>query len=87
MGIFREYDIRGIVETDLTPDVVEKIGRAYATLARERGVKKVAVGRDGRLTSPDLRNQLITGLTGAGVDVVDIGLCATSDVVLCLVSS
>ena len=77
MGIFREYDIRGIVETDLTPDVVEKIGRAYATLARERGVKKVAVGRDGRLTSPDLRTQLIAGLTGAGVDVVDLGLCAT----------
>ncbi len=77
MGIFREYDIRGIVETDLTPEVVEKIGRAYATLARERGVKKVAVGRDGRLTSPDLRSQLIAGLTGAGVDVVDLGLCAT----------
>ncbi len=77
MGIFREYDIRGIVETDLTPEVVEKIGRAYATLSRERGVKKVAVGRDGRLTSPDLRNQLIAGLTGAGVDVVDLGLCAT----------
>ncbi len=77
MGIFREYDIRGIVATDLTADVVEKIGRAYATLARERGVKKVAVGRDGRLTSPDLRSQLIVGLTGAGVDVVDLGLCAT----------
>ena len=77
MGIFREYDIRGIVEHDLTPEVVEKIGRAYATLARERGVKKVTVGRDGRLTSPDLRNQLIAGLTGAGVDVVDLGLCAT----------
>ena len=77
MGIFREYDIRGIVETDLTSDVVEKIGRAYATLARGRGVEKVAVGRDGRLTSPDLRNQLIAGLTGAGLDVVDLGLCAT----------
>lgn len=77
MGIFREYDIRGIVETDLTPDVVEKIGQAYATLARGRGVKKVAVGRDGRLTSPDLRNQLVAGLTGAGLDVVDLGLCAT----------
>ncbi|MDH5774428.1 MAG: phosphomannomutase, partial [Nitrospirota bacterium] len=64
MGIFREYDIRGIVEKDLAPDVVEKIGRAYATLARERGVKTIAVGRDGRLTSPALRSQLIAGLTG-----------------------
>ncbi len=77
MGIFREYDIRGVVEHDLTPNVVEKIGRAYATLARERGVKTIAVGRDGRLTSPALRGQLIAGLTGAGVNVVDIGLCAT----------
>jgi len=77
MGIFREYDIRGIVENDLTPDVVEKIGRAYATLARERGVKRITVGRDGRLTSPALRDQLIAGLTGTGVNVVDLGLCAT----------
>jgi phosphomannomutase/phosphoglucomutase len=77
MGIFREYDIRGIVEKDLTPDVVEKIGRAYATLARERGVKQITVGRDGRLTSPALRDQLIAGLTSAGVNVVDLGLCAT----------
>lgn len=77
MGIFREYDIRGIVENDLTPDVVEKIGRAYATLARERGVKTITVGRDGRLSSPALRGQLIAGLTGAGINVVDLGLCAT----------
>jgi phosphomannomutase/phosphoglucomutase len=77
MGIFREYDIRGIVEKDLTPDVVEKIGRAYATLARERGVKRITVGRDGRLTSSALRDQLIAGLTSADVNVVDLGLCAT----------
>ncbi len=77
MGIFREYDIRGIVEKELTPDVVEKIGRAYATIARERGVQTVAVGRDGRLTSPALRDQLLAGLMGAGLNVVDIGLCAT----------
>ncbi len=77
MGIFREYDIRGIVKNELTPDVVEKIGRAYATIARERGVQTVAVGRDGRLTSPALRDQLLAGLMGAGLNVVDIGLCAT----------
>ena len=77
MGIFREYDIRGIVEHDLTPDVVEKIGRAYATLARGRNVKTITVGRDGRLTSPSLRDSLVAGLTGAGVNVIDLGLCAT----------
>ncbi len=77
MGIFREYDIRGIVAHDLGPDVVERIGRAYATLARARGVQNVAVGRDGRLTSPALRNHLIAGLTSSGVNVLDLGLCAT----------
>ncbi len=77
MGIFREYDIRGIVEKDLTSDVVEKIGRAYGTLAKERGVQTISVGRDGRLTSSALRDQLIAGLIGTGVNVVDLGLCAT----------
>ena len=77
MGIFREYDIRGIVEHDLAPDVVERIGRAYATLASARGVRTITVGRDGRLTSPALRNYLVAGLTGSGVNVVDLGLCAT----------
>jgi phosphomannomutase/phosphoglucomutase len=77
MGVFREYDIRGIVEHDLAPDVVERIGRAYATLARARGVRTITVGRDGRLTSPALRNYLVAGLTGSGVNVVDLGLCAT----------
>ncbi|MDH3504730.1 MAG: phosphomannomutase/phosphoglucomutase [Nitrospirota bacterium] len=77
MGIFREYDIRGIVGHDLAPDVVERIGRAYATLARARGVRTITVGRDGRLTSPALRNDLVAGLTGSGVNVVDLGLCAT----------
>ena len=77
MSIFREYDIRGIVETDLTADVVEKIGRAYGTLAKDRGVKTITVGRDGRLTSPALREQLIAGLTAVGIHVVDLGLCAT----------
>ncbi len=77
MGIFREYDIRGIVEHDLGPDVVERIGRAYATLAKARGVGTIALGRDGRLTSPALRNHLVAGLTRSGVNVLDLGLCAT----------
>ncbi len=77
MGIFREYDIRGIVETDLTPEVVENIGRAFATLAQTRGVSRIAVGRDGRLTSPALRDRLVSGLTRGGLNVLDLGLCAT----------
>ncbi|MCZ6581071.1 MAG: phosphomannomutase, partial [Nitrospirae bacterium] len=48
MSIFREYDIRGVVGKDLTLDVAESIGRAYATVAKERGCATVALGRDGR---------------------------------------
>lgn len=77
MGIFREYDIRGIVDQDFRPEVVERIGRAYATLARERGVRTITLGRDGRLTSPVLRDHLVTGLLQSGLHVVDLGVCAT----------
>ena len=77
MSIFREYDIRGIVGKDLTPDLAESIGRAYGTVARQRGCRTVALGRDGRLTSPDLRDRVLAGITAAGVNVVDIGVCPT----------
>ena len=63
MSIFREYDVRGIVGKDLTPDVAQSIGRAYGTMARQRGCRTVALGRDGRLTSPDLRDRVLAGIT------------------------
>ncbi len=75
--MFREYDVRGIVGKDLTPDVAESIGRAYGTMARQRGCRTVALGRDGRLTSSDLRDRVLAGITGTGVNVVDIGVCPT----------
>ncbi len=77
MALFREYDIRGIVGKELTESVAEQIGRGYATMARERGVKTVSVGRDGRTHSPALRHRLVKGLTAGGLDVVDIGVCPT----------
>ncbi len=77
MGLFREYDIRGVVGKDLTEDVAERIGRAYATMAGGNGVKTVSVGRDGRLSSPGLRDGLVRGLVAGGVNVVDIGVCPT----------
>lgn len=77
MSMFREYDVRGIVGKDLTPDLAESIGRAYGTVARQRGCRTVALGRDGRLTSPDLRDRVLAGITAAGVNVVDIGVCPT----------
>ncbi len=76
-GIFREYDIRGIVGQELTGEVAEKIGRAFATIARDRGAKQVTVGCDGRTSSPMLRECVVRGLTTGGLDVWDIGLCPT----------
>ena len=70
-SIFRAYDIRGIVETDLRPDVAYLIGKAVGTLYPQ--CPNVAVGRDGRLTSKELANNLIRGLQSTGVNVIDIG--------------
>ncbi|MEX2180082.1 MAG: phosphomannomutase/phosphoglucomutase [Gemmatimonadaceae bacterium] len=77
-GIFRQYDVRGIVGRDLTPDVATALGRAYAVYAAGRGQRgAVAVGRDNRPSGDRLRDALIAGLTSAGADVVDIGVVPT----------
>jgi phosphomannomutase/phosphoglucomutase len=85
--IFRAYDIRGIVGAVLSAAVVREIGRALGTLARERsasgrapafaGRTAFAVGRDGRLSSPELSGALMDGLNAAGADVIDIGMVPT----------
>jgi len=73
-GIFRQYDIRGVVGRDLTPDTAGAIGRGFAALLRARGVRgAVAVGRDNRPSGRALRDALVRGLTSAGAGVVDIG--------------
>lgn len=74
---FKAYDIRGKVPDELNEDLVYHIGRAYVELL---GVKKIVVGQDVRLTSASLAAALIRGLTEAGCDVVDIGLCGTEQV-------
>ena len=75
--IFRAYDIRGIVETALTPDAVQQIGQAFATEALSQGQKTVVIGRDGRLSSPELAQRLSQGLRAGGCDVIDIGMVPT----------
>jgi phosphomannomutase/phosphoglucomutase len=75
--IFRAYDIRGIVENALTPDAVQMIGQAFATQALSQGQKTVVIGRDGRLSSPELAKRLSAGLRAGGCDVVDIGMVPT----------
>ena len=75
--IFRAYDIRGIVENALTPDAVQQIGQAFATEALSQGQKTVVIGRDGRLSSPELAKRLSEGLCAGGCDVIDIGMVPT----------
>ena len=77
MGLFREYDLRGIVGTELTEDLAERVGLAYATYAGKRGVSTISVGRDGRLSSPALHKALLKGLLSGGIDVIDIGVCTS----------
>ncbi|MBM4127913.1 MAG: phosphomannomutase, partial [Nitrospira sp.] len=77
MGLFREYDLRGIVGTELTVDMAERLGRAYATYVAGRGIKTVSLGRDGRLSSPALHKALLNGLLAGGLNVMDIGICSS----------
>jgi phosphomannomutase / phosphoglucomutase len=75
--IFREYDIRGIAERDLTSSVIEALGRAFAAYIKPKGINTVAVGYDARISSPRLCNDIVRGLASSGIDVTIIGLCAT----------
>ncbi|MDN5754034.1 MAG: phosphomannomutase/phosphoglucomutase [Nitrosospira sp.] len=75
--IFKAYDIRGIVGKTLTNEIVEAIGHAIGSEARVRGLGSVAIGRDGRLSGPELALALARGVQKSGVDVIDAGMVAT----------
>jgi phosphomannomutase/phosphoglucomutase len=75
--IFREYDIRGLVDKDLTTDVVEKLGLGLGTMVRRQGGSTVTVGRDCRESSTRFREALCQGLTATGVCVLDVGVVPT----------
>ena len=75
--VLREYDIRGIIGETLGPDDARAIGRGFATLLRRAGGSKVAVGYDGRVSSPILEHALVEGLTASGCDVVRVGMGPT----------
>ncbi len=75
--IFREYDIRGIAGDDLTPGVVELLGKAYGTYLKKHGGIDAVVGRDCRLSSEAFRDALIKGILSTGCNVVDVGVCPT----------
>ena len=76
-GIFRAYDIRGIVGEDLTAGSVYRIARAFATLALDAGRDRIVIGGDGRRSTGALRHTLARGLRDAGAAVIDIGLVPT----------
>ncbi|MEC9109579.1 MAG: phosphomannomutase/phosphoglucomutase [Pseudomonadota bacterium] len=75
--VLREYDIRGIIGETLGADDARAIGRGFGTMLAEAGGKKVAVGYDGRVSSPMLEHALVEGLNASGMDVVRIGMGPT----------
>jgi phosphomannomutase/phosphomannomutase/phosphoglucomutase len=77
LSAFKAYDIRGRIPDELNPELVYQIGRAFAAYVKP---KQAVVGRDIRLTSDEFAKELIRGITDAGVDVIDIGLCGTEGV-------
>jgi phosphomannomutase/phosphoglucomutase len=76
-SIFKTYDIRGVVETDLSPQTVELIGQAFGAECLSQNSKTVVIARDGRLSSPALSMALAKGLQASGCDVIDIGMVPT----------
>ncbi len=75
--IFREYDVRGLVGRDLTPETVEALGRGFGTYASGKGVRTVTLGRDCRHSSPEFRDAMARGLASTGLAVIDVGICPT----------
>ncbi len=76
-NIFRQYDVRGIVGRDLTPEAVELLGQGYGTYVARKGVGTVSLGYDARSSSPQFNEALTRGITSSGVNVVQLGLVAT----------
>lgn len=76
-GIFRAYDIRGVIGQSLDPGVAEMIGQAIGSVMHDQGLTEIVVGRDGRLSGPAMIEGLISGLRKAGRNVIDIGMAPT----------
>lgn len=76
-SIFRQYDIRGVVGTDLTNDTLYQIGKGFGTYIQGFGKKSVVIGGDARLSTPEFKTQFIKGLMETGCDVTDVGIVGT----------
>ncbi len=75
--IFRQYDIRGVVDKDLTDEILYLIGKGYGTYLRRQNLKKACIGGDVRLSTPRFKDQFIKGMRETGIDVIDVGIMAT----------
>ena len=75
--IFREYDVRGLVDKDLTDSVVENLGRGLATMVKRDGGATLVVGRDARLSGERFRDAFIKGAISTGIHVIDVGVVPT----------
>ncbi|MBG8737982.1 phosphomannomutase/phosphoglucomutase [Neisseria meningitidis] len=75
--IFKAYDIRGIVGKTLTDEAAYLIGKAIAAKAAEKGITRIALGRDGRLSGPELMEHIRRGFTDSGINVLNVGMVAT----------
>lgn len=73
-AIFRGYDLRGLVDTDLSAELAEHLGKAFGTYLKRHGIAQAVVGRDCRASSPAYSKALIRGLSWAGIDTIDIGM-------------
>ena len=75
--IFKAYDIRGIVGKTLTNEAAYLIGKAIAAKAAAQNIGKIALGRDGRVSGPELMEHIQRGFTDSGIDVLNVGMVAT----------
>ncbi len=75
--IFRQYDIRGVVDIDLTPEILYLIGKGYGTYIKRKGAKNCAIAGDARLSTPEFKKEFTRGMLETGLDVIDVGIIAT----------
>ena len=75
--IFREYDIRGIVNQDFPEDVVVNLGKAFGTFVKRKGGNEIAISGDIRLTTPDLIDYFKSGVLSTGIDIINLGILPT----------
>ncbi|MFH0412139.1 phosphomannomutase/phosphoglucomutase [Corynebacterium sp. L4756] len=78
-AVIKAYDVRGVVGEDIDEAFVAEVGAAFATILREEGEKTVAIGHDMRPSSPQLADAFAQGVTSQGLDVIQLGLCATDE--------